>query len=473
MSRWREQPAGSDESRSKPAAQGENRMTKPRPVSRRGSLKLAAGAAALPLVHIRTAGAAGRLSVGLINHVVPTGDAVMKRQVERWAAENKVDIALDFITASGNKVLVTLAAEEQAGTGHDVMAFPTWEVHNHGRHLEPVDDVVDRLQAKYGKLETYYHYLGKIDGHWLAVPTSSLTQYKGPCGRIDYLKQFCGIDPTAMYPAKPVHSPESDRWNFETFLAAAEQCAKGGKPFGIGLGQTSDSVDTAGSIFRAFGAEFVDAQGRITLRSDATRQVLEYMKRLVPFLPPNVFSFDDLTNNRMLIADRTTLIYNPPSAWAVAVRDAPRVAEQCWHFPAPVGPAGRFVPFQAIFWGVWSFSRNKTAGKELIEYLCQREQVHERCDVVYGYDIPNFDSMLDFDVWEKTGPPPGTVYNYPLRPFHNARRSIAGYPAPGPIAVQIYNQALPCNLIAKVTHAGQSIDAAIAWAENELQGYIG
>jgi ABC-type glycerol-3-phosphate transport system substrate-binding protein len=346
-------------------------------------------------------------------------------------------------------------------------------VQNHGRHLEPADDVVGRLEAKYGKLEEYYHYLGQIDGHWAAVPTSSLTQYKGPCGRIDYFKKYCGIDLQAMYPAKPVHTPESDNWTYDTFLKAAEQCARIGKPFGIGLGVTTDSVDTAGSIFRAFGAEFVNAKGEIALRSDATRQVLEYMRKLVPFFPPNTYAFDDLIDNRMLIADQSALIYNPPSAWAVALRDAPQVAEQCWHFPAPVGPAGRFVPFLAVFWGVWSFSRNKTAGKELIEYLCQREQVHERCDVVYGYDIPNFTSMLDFDVWEKTGPPPGTVYNYPLRQFHNADRSITGFPAPAQIAVQIYNTALPCNLIAKVSHAGLSIDAAIAWAENELEGFIG
>jgi hypothetical protein len=103
----------------------------------------------------------------------------------------------------------------------------------------------------------------------------------------------------------------------------------------------------------------------------------------------------------------------------------------------------------------------------------QREQVHERCDVVAGFDIPPFDSMLDFDVWEKVKPPPGTVYNYPLRPHHNAQRSFTGMPAPPQIAVQIYNNAVPCNMVAKVTQAGQSIDQAIAWAERELASLIG
>jgi ABC-type glycerol-3-phosphate transport system substrate-binding protein len=443
-------------------------------ISRRGALQLGAGAAALPLVHMRTARAAGRLAVGFWDHWVPEGNEVMRRQVNAWAAANKVDVALDFISSSGNKLLVTISAEAQAGTGHDILPFPVWEVPNHAAKLVAVDDVVARLEAKYGKLDPYYAYFARIGGHWLAVPTSSGTQYKGPVGRIDLLQKHCGLDPRAMYPARPEPTALADQWTYETFLRCAAECAKAGKPFGIGLGTTGDSVDTVGSILRAFGVELVDAKGNITVKSDNTRHMLEYMKQFVPHLPPNVYSFDDATDNRMLIADQTALIYNPPSAWAVARRDAPKVAEQCWHFsPTPMGPAGRFTPFLAFFWGIWSFSRNQSAAKELIQYLMQREQVKTRCDVVLGYDIPPFDSMLDFDIWEKAAPPPGTIYNYPLRPYHKTQRSVTGMPAPPAVAVQIYNQALPCNMIAKVCQAGQSIDQAIAWAERELESYIG
>jgi ABC-type glycerol-3-phosphate transport system substrate-binding protein len=442
-------------------------------VSRRSTLKLAAGAAALPLVHIRTAGAAGKLAIGFLDHWVPRGNELMRSQVGEWAERNKVDVNLDFITIIGNKLLVTAAAEDAAGSGHDIMAFVGWEVHNHGSKLEPMDDVVGRLEAKYGKLDDFYRYVGMIDGRWMAVPTSVSTVYQAPCARIDYFKQYCGIDLTEMYPAKPVHTALADQWTYETFLACAQKCAKAGKPFGIGLGTTQDSLDIMGSFCAAFGVQFVDAKGNVTIRSDNTRRLLEYMKRLVPALPPDIYSFDNATDNRMLIADQSALIYNPPSAWAVALRDAPRVAEQCWTFTTPVGPAGRFVPIDPFAWGIWSFSRNKAAAKDLIEFLMQREQVQARCDTVAGFDIPPFDSMLDFDVWEKVKPPVGTMYNYPLRPHHQAQRSFAGMPAPPQIAVQIYNQAVPCNMIAKVTQGGHSIDQAIAWAEQELESFVG
>ena len=117
-------------------------MSISRKMSRRRALRLAAAASALPLVHMRTAGAAGKLSLGFWDHWVPQGNDVMRKQVQAWAAQNKVDVSLDFITSSGNKILVTIAAEDQARAGHDMMTFPNWEVHNHARNLELLDDVV-------------------------------------------------------------------------------------------------------------------------------------------------------------------------------------------------------------------------------------------------------------------------------------------------------------------------------------------
>ncbi len=105
-------------------------MSKTGYVSRRRALKLAAAAAALPLVHIRTGHAAGKVSVGFWDHWVPAGNDVMKQQVSAFAAKNQVEVQADFITAVGQKNLLTIAAEAQAKTGHDIEAFPTWEVHN-------------------------------------------------------------------------------------------------------------------------------------------------------------------------------------------------------------------------------------------------------------------------------------------------------------------------------------------------------
>jgi ABC-type glycerol-3-phosphate transport system substrate-binding protein len=448
-------------------------MTKGRGISRRDMLKLGAAAGVattLPLVHIRTARAAGKLSVGFWDHWVPAGNAAMKKQVETWAKKNAVEVSLDFITSIGNKNLLTIAAEAQAKTGHDIQAFPTWEVGNNAQNLEPVDDVIQALENKFGKINSVCEYLAKVKGHWLAVPTSSGSQYKPSCVRISFFKEH-GLDVRAMYPAKPEHTALSDQWTWDTMLKYAEPAQKANLPFAVGFGQTSDNVDWVGAVFTSFGAELVDAKGNITVKSDGVKQALEYLVKLAKLLPDEVYSYDDASNNRALISGKTALIFNPPSAWAVAKRDNPSVAADCWTFPAPAGPKGRFNPYLPYFWGTWSFSKNKSAAKDLLTFLMQREQVEERENAVDGFDIPPFLSMSDFKIWSEVQPPPGTVFNYPIRPFHNATPSIAAYPAPRDVAVQIYNRATMPTMLAKLTKGGQSMDQVLSWAQDELEGF--
>lgn len=444
--------------------------TKAGQITRRNALKIGITAAALPLVHIRTAAAAGRLSVGFWDHWVPKGNEVMQKQVNAWADKNKVEVQADFITTNGSKLLLTSAAEEQAKTGHDVLTFLQWDALNHQDSLEPMDDVMKRLSDAYGAVNDICAYTGRAKGSWLGVPSSSGAQNKGPCGRISILKEAAGLDLMAMYPARDEHTALADSWTYDTMLKAAEACHKIGKTFGIGVGQTGDSVDTAGSLFAAYGAELVNAKGEITIQSDSVRQVLEYAEKLVKFLPADAVSYDDASNNRALISGKSALIWNPPSAWAVAKRDNIAVAEDCWTFPAPSGPKGRFMPYVPFFWGIWKFSKNKSAAKDLIEYLCQRSLVEERCTAVDGYDLPPFESMNDFKVWDEVGPPKGTVYNYPIRKSHGTKAHMAAFPAPPDIAVQIYNRATMPTMLAKL-QSGQSIPQVIAWASEQLEGF--
>ena len=89
------------------------------------------------------------------------------------------------------------------------------------------------------------------------------------------------------------------------------------------------------------------------------------------FLPPDAPAWDDGSNNRWLVSGKGAMIMNPPSAWAVAKRDAPQIAEQCWTHGFPAGPKGRFAPYLPYFWSVWNFSKNKEAAKSLLTHLSQ------------------------------------------------------------------------------------------------------
>ncbi len=207
-----------------------------------------------------------KLNIGFWDHGAGANKASTEL-VNEWAAKEKVEVTIDYIPSQGNKNLLTIAAEAQAKSGHDILAMPTWWPHAQAELLEPMNDVVEALIKQNGEVNDTVKYLGKSGDKWLAVPACIGSQIKGPCSRIDLMKQHANIDVQAMYPAGA--PPKADAWTTDAFLKAAEACHKGGVPFGIGLGETSDSVDTVGAFFLAFGAEVVDAKGNVVKNDNA------------------------------------------------------------------------------------------------------------------------------------------------------------------------------------------------------------
>lgn len=449
-----------------------------KPLTRRAILKtaaltptaLAAGSFAAPFV--RGAYAAGTLSMGTWDHWVPGASQALQKICMEWAAKEKVELKVDLITSNGDKDLLTLMAEGQAKSGHDIMGLRTWYVASQEKNFVPVDDIVKPLLDKYGKIATAAEYCAKINGTWLAVPTIYGSSALPPCARIDLFKQHAGIDLQKMYPGPGVAPDKEliDNWTWETFLTAADKCAKAGHPFGFGLSTCTDAINVAGSVLAAHGSYLVDEKGNITVKSDATRQALDWYKRMSKTLPDSVYAYDNSSNNKAYVSGQAALIMNPPSAYAVAKRDRPEIAKQTWTFSSPKGPKGRIENASYYFWGIWNFSKNIPAAKSLLAHLATRETQEKLTNASLGFDIPPFASFMDFKVWEEVEPPKYTVYNFP--PRRDAIPHLSGYPAPLKIGTQIYAQATMMKMIAQHTQSGKTADQAIAWAESELEGFL-
>ena len=174
------------------------------------------------------------------------------------------------------------------------------------------------------------------------MPISHGTMTLPCCGRIDLLQGACRAGRPEKVPGR-----RAARWRIggrvelEQFLRAAEAMNKAGHPFGLPLSSWSDASNFATTVFaesrrlsrqrkRRHDSRFAMPQGRS----------LSWFKRLVPHLPDGVFAWDNAQNNKFLISGQGSLIMNPPSAWAVAMRDRPEIGTQLWHFPPPKGPAG-------------------------------------------------------------------------------------------------------------------------------------
>src|SRR5919198_6295784 len=139
--------------------------------TRRTMLKTAALATtALSTPFVRGAHAAGKLSFGTWDHWVPGASEVLGKICREWAEKEKVDLTFDLITSNGDKDLLTLMAEGQAKVGHDIMGLRLWYVSAQADKFVAVDDVVEPVIEKNGKVSQACEYLARIENHWMAVP---------------------------------------------------------------------------------------------------------------------------------------------------------------------------------------------------------------------------------------------------------------------------------------------------------------
>lgn len=446
-------------------------MTKTKGLSRRRFNQTAAGAAALMgFPYIKSASSAGKLSIGTIDHWIPGNNAVLREICEQWGADNGVEVTVDFITVIGGKLVLTAQAESRAEIGHDILLMGGWSLSMFLNKLEPVNDVVEDIVAEYGPFADYAHAAGYLDGKWLGCPSPTSSVSWPLLSRLDYFQDYAGIDLQRFFPG---HSEREaslvETWDYELFLTAAQKLHAAGHSFGAALsGGGNDSNQFLAALFAAYGASMIDESGDISVDSDATREVLEYMSRLAQYMPDGVYAWDDGSNNRHMISGVGSTTCNPPSPWAVAKRDAPHVAEKMWAHDNPRGPAGRFRTVSPAFWALWNFSNNIPAAKALLRYVSTKDVSDKMVLASQGYDIPTVISHYqNNDYWTNAAPPTGVLYNYPGR--GDEKQIIAGYPAPPQAAALVYAQTLLPNLVARVTQGGESFDDAINWAANEAE----
>jgi len=443
-------------------------------VTRRQFLKgVVAGGAAMTIPGmIRTAYAQKpKVSIGAWDHWVPGANKVLKEMIEEWGKANKVEVEVDFITTIGDKLQATAAAESRAETGHDIMAFLTWDATFYKDKLEPVNDVADKIQKKLGSFDDNAKWLSLQEGKWIALP-SPLGSHTYPLvTRMDVWKN-AGVDVVDIFPpdVKKRDKKKVDGFTWKAYLDAAKKVFAAGCPVGHPISECTDANDWLCPLFLSFGSVPVAEKGEITIESDATLEALEFLKELTQYIPKDVYGWDDASNNRWIISGRGSSISNPPSAWTVAKRDRPEVAALLWHHDMPRGPKGRFRGSLPYTWGIWRFSKNKSAAKDLFLYLYEKENQFKLITASQGYDYPQIPSLFAHPVWAEVGPPVGSQYNYIIR--GDEKLIVGGWPAKPEIAASIYKRYPIPHMVSKVTSVGMNPKESMKWAANEIKSYM-
>ena len=249
-------------------------------MTRRRFLATTAAATAVAMPYVRGAHAAGKLSIGFWDHWVPGANNASTALVKEWAAKEKVEVSDRLHHLAGQQ---EPADHRRRGAGALGPRHPGHSRPGSRRtmpsSLEPVDDIMERAdQAERRRQSARSNISARPTASWLAVPATIGSQIKGPCSRIDLMKQHAGIDVQAMYPAGV--AAEGGQLDARHLPQGGGSLPQGRLPFGIGLGHDRGlGRHRRARFFQSFGAELVDAKGNITVKTDAVRQALEYYKQ--------------------------------------------------------------------------------------------------------------------------------------------------------------------------------------------------
>src|SRR6266568_900038 len=422
-------------------------------VSRRKFLTVAgtgvAGSSLLTMLDARQAPAQIKgttLRILQWSHFIPAYDAWYDRFAKEWGDKNGVKVRVDHIPHLD--IPARMAAEFAAGAGHDIIYNGSSILTRlYYKNLVDLSDVADAAGKKYGGWIPAAKSLVEVEGRWYGLPIFYIL------APMLYRKD--------LFDANNLKYP--DTW--ELARVAARTLKPKGHPTGIALSQCADANLFWRSMFFSFGGTEAEPSGaNPTLDSKELREFLTFAKALFnEGMTPEVFSWDDASDNRYLASGVACWVHDAISAYRTTEDTNPPVFQNTHVGLALEGTPGLRVSIaNPNAYAVWKFSKNVTPAKEFLQHLADNwkdAMVGSR-----GYNMPFFR-----DAYRKPMPIIGSDPKLQiLQDFPDFVR-FAGYPGPFTTPVQeiVATFVFPdmCTKVAR----GMNPDEAINWAMGEYR----
>ncbi len=294
-------------------------------LSRRDVIKTAVGAAVTvgPFFHVTPARAAKTLKILQWSHFVPGYDKWFNNTyTKEWGARNGTEVIVDNINLG--LIPSRAAAEVSAQKGHDLVMF-----------LAPPS--------------VYEEQVVDMKDVYAACPDP-----------VNYRSDLWGD--IGMKP---------DTWE-NVRIGGKKIKDKTGIPVGIGLSAELDTAMAMRAIMYSFGAHEQDIEGNLTINSKETLESLKFVKALFQETEtPEVFAWDPSSNNRQMLAGRSSLVLNAISITRAGENDKMPIHEKIALAKPPKGPV-RQIGLEHVMdcYVTWKFSENIDGAKMfLVDYI--------------------------------------------------------------------------------------------------------
>ena len=408
-----------------------------------------AGASLLTMLQARQAPAQIKgtsLRILQWSHFVPAYDTWFDEFVKKWGEQAGVKVRVDRIPHL--ELPPRFAAEFAAGSGHDLIYFVgTILTALYHKNLVDLSDVTERIGKKFGGWIPAALPISVVDGRWYAVP--------------DFYIVAPMLWRRDLFEQERLAAP--DTWE-QARIAARTLKAKG-HPTGIAFSHCNDANLFLRAILFSHGAREADETGQnILIDSREMREGLKFLKAMFDEgMSPEVFSWDDASDNRFLASGVACWIHDAISAYRSTEDTNPKIFQNTAVALEPQGVPGKRVSIaNPNAYAIWKFAKNIPAAKEFLLHLAdnwKESMVGSR-----GYNMPFFR-----DAYRKPMPVIGTDPKLQILQDFPDIVAFAGYPGPfTPPVQEIVASFIFPDMCTKVAR-GQSPDEAIKWAATEYR----
>jgi multiple sugar transport system substrate-binding protein len=423
------------------------------PVSRRRFLRVSAsgigGAAALGLLDTGSAPAQTKgttLRMLIWSHYVPAYDAWLDDWTKKWGEKTGVKVRIDHMPHL--ELPARFAAEFAAGSGHDLMQF-AGQIFT-GQYYRNLLDLSDVAEA-----------LGKKNGGWLEAAKTP-AQVKGIWyGIPDYFISIPVLWRKDLFGSVGLGEPKT----WDDLRKAARLLKAKGHPTGMQFSHCNDANHNWRALLYCFGAKETDPSGDTSaLESKETREALTFAKALFDEgMTPEVFSWDDASDNRFLASGVGCWIHDAISAFHSTRVTNPKVFEQTFVVPEVAGPGGdRWNVGEPNVWAIWKFGKNPQAAKEFIVALAESQK--DAMQASLGYNMP-------FLRGQYAKPMPYLGNDAKLQPLQDQEKITAFFGFPGPMsppAQEVLTTFIVPDMFTRVAR-GASVDESVKWGVGEIR----
>jgi multiple sugar transport system substrate-binding protein len=312
---------------------------------------------------------------------------------KRWGQKHDTLVTVDHITT--REISARAAAEASARKGHDLFLFQ-FPPASYETQVIDLTDVYQELERKHGK---------KID---LAHKSTYNPRTK---------KYFSLSDSYIPFPG----NYRRDLWEqvgcaggpdtYDDLRAGAKKIrAQFGNPCGIGLSQDNDTTSAVRAILWSFGGAEQDENGNVTINSKETVEALKFTRALYQESEtPEVFTWDETSNNRAMLAGKISYTMNAISIPRTAEKDNPEMSRKIQLCPASKGPVRRMSPANvANYYVIWGFAENKQGARQFLVDLVDNFGEAFKASEFYNFPcfpgtVPDMQQQLAND--PKAAPP--------------------------------------------------------------------